>query len=697
MYVSYALARLLGMNNSNINAYNFSQTFNKLFDGFLNAASKQVLIDGAYSSTFNNLKVELKYNKQTDAYLLTITDISKQMNNDLLDILNILPVYVWQRNADLKLKYCNQKYADAFETNISDVIRNNMKLPIFINSKGLSLEQLAISSGKIQTTRKHTIINGVRKLLEISELPLNHKKQQIGYAFDVSEEDKIQNEYKIFKKQTFDALNTISVPIAIFDADTKLSFCNKAVLQFFDLEESYVASSPTFAAVLGVLFDQKKITQEQDYQTLKETWLRYFREIVVPYHTFMHTPDGKSVNIAVSPHYGGGLLFVFEDITEKLVMERERNTLFEVQRETIEHLHDGILVFGIDNKVRVMNPAFKGIWGTHNFDSDFLDVHIKDCFLRASNLFASPDDCEAWISKIISLAEFRTEDSGTITLTNEKNIDYAYVPLPDGLNFIRFVDVTDRRKLESALREKNDIMSQIDSLKSNFIANVSFELKSPINTISGFSDILINQYFGELNEKQMEYCYSILEATNKLAEIIDAMLSLATIKAGQNKVRYEEVYLLDFLNKLAELFHDATSKKNIIIQTSIDEPNLNAYCDEPSVKQVIFQIISLILKMTQIGETIYITASRSTEQQDYIAISIKNGGFGMPKDELDNVNKILMSNNDYRSNLSTASEFVFLFAKHVAQQHGGRLSISSDYETGTNITLSIPAQPPSFI
>jgi signal transduction histidine kinase len=483
------------------------------------------------------------------------------------------------------------------------------------------------------------------------------------------------------------------VPIAIFDADTKLSFCNKAGLQFFNIEESYVMSSPSFAETLGVLVDKKKITEAKDYQTLKNTWLGYFREIVAPHHEFMHTPDGRSVNIVISPHYGGGLIFVFEDITEKLVMERERNALFAVQRETIEHLHDGILVFGTDNKVRIINPAINEVWGTDSFSTDFSNLHIRDFFSRASDLFVSPDDYEAWISQVISMSEFRTESSGTIALVTGKNIDYVYVPLPDGLNLIRFVDMTDRRKLENALRERNEMMLQIDRLKSHFIANVSFELKSPINTISGFSDILINQYFGELNEKQLEYCRSILEAANKLADIIDAMLNLATIEAGHNKMRYKEIYLSEFLREIVKLFNDTSNKKNIAIQVSVEEPNLSAYCDEYSVKQVIFQIISLLLKMTQTGDTINILAYKSTEQQDYIIISIKNTGLGIPKDELENISKILMSDNGHRPNFSSSSDFVFMFAKHVVRLHGGKLGIDSDYETGTNITLSIPAKP----
>ncbi|MDR0630424.1 MAG: PAS-domain containing protein [Holosporales bacterium] len=694
IYVSDTLAKLLRINNTYVSAYNFSQAFDRLFEGFLNTASKQTLIKGTFSSDFNNLKVTLKYNKSTNTYLLTVTDAVRRADNDLEDILNALPIYVWKRDADLKLKYCNQKYADAFDTSPSEVIRCNMKLPIFTNSKGLSLEQLAISSGKAQTVRKHTIVNGVRKLFEISELPLNHKKQQIGYAIDVSDEDKIQNEYDIFKKQTFDALDHISVPIAICDADTKLSFFNKAGLQFFDLEESYAMSSPSFVEILGVLIDKKKITEAKDYQTLKNTWLRYFREIVAPHHEFMHTPDGRSINIVVSPHYGGGLIFVFEDITEKLVMERERNALFAVQKETIEHLHDGILVFGGDNKIRMMNPTINEIWETDNWGTNSSDLHIKDFFSRTSDLFISSDDCETWISQIISMSESRTESSGTIMLVNGKNIDYIYVPLPDGHNLIRFADVTDRRKLENALREKNDMMSQIDRLKSHFISNVSFELKSPINTISGFSDILINQYFGDLNERQLEYCRSILEASNKLADIIDAMLNLATIEAGHNKMRYKEIYLSEFLNELVKLFNDAASKKNVAIQTSVEESSLNAYCDEYSIKQVLFQITSLLLKITQIGETISIHASKLAEQQDYITISIKNTGFGMPRDELDNINKILMNDNDHKPNFSSSSDFVFLFAQHVAQLHEGRLSVESDYEAGTIITISIPANPP---
>ena len=111
-------------------------------------------------------------------------------------------------------------------------------------------------------------------------------------------------------------------------------------------------------------------------------------------------------------------------------------------------------------------------------------------------------------------------------------IDWALVPLPDGASLFTFQDVTDSIRVERALRDRAEAMETADRLKSEFIANISYELRTPLTAIVGFAEILENQFFGELNERQLEYSRGIVQSSVQLTTLINDILDLASIEAG---------------------------------------------------------------------------------------------------------------------------------------------------------------------
>src|SRR6202043_4269697 len=97
---------------------------------------------------------------------------------------------------------------------------------------------------------------------------------------------------------------------------------------------------------------------------------------------------------------------------------------------------------------------------------------------------------------------------------------------------LSYLDVTDSTRVQRALRERNEALETAGRLKSEFIANVSYELRTPLNAIIGFAEILTNQYFGELNPRQLDYSRGILDSSHRLLALINDILDLATIEAG---------------------------------------------------------------------------------------------------------------------------------------------------------------------
>ena len=187
----------------------------------------------------------------------------------------------------------------------------------------------------------------------------------------------------------------------------------------------------------------------------------------------MHLPDGRTLWRAGSPHPFGGLLFLFEDVTDRLALERSYNTLIEVQGETINNLHEGVAVFAQDGRLRLWNPTLSEMW---TLEREFMEAepHASDGIEATREFFLDTDD---WQDRKRRLVLQITEGSACnerLDRLDKSVLDYACVPLPDGGCLVSYVDVTDTVRVQRALEERNIALEMADQVKAEFIANVSY-------------------------------------------------------------------------------------------------------------------------------------------------------------------------------------------------------------------------------
>ena len=107
----------------------------------------------------------------------------------------------------------------------------------------------------------------------------------------------------------------------------------------------------------------RRLPEVADFRAFKYEWLRIFTSLIEPQQELMHLPDGRTLLLSISPHPFGGLTFVYEDVTDRLALERSCNTLTQVRRATLDHLFEGIAVYGSDGRLKLCNPAYLAIWG----------------------------------------------------------------------------------------------------------------------------------------------------------------------------------------------------------------------------------------------------------------------------------------------------------------------------------------------
>ena len=213
-----------------------------------------------------------------------------------------------------------------------------------------------------------------------------------------------------------------------------------------------------------------------------------------------------------------------------------------MQRETLDNLYEAIAVFGSDGRLKLWNPAYAtGVAARARGPRRASRMSPRSSRRRASFYDDGGDwaGLEAPHHRAPHRAQRRARPGSSAS--DGSILQALTVPLPDGNILLSYLDVTDSTRVEEALRERNEALETAGRLKSEFIANVSYELRTPLNAIIGFAEILTNQYFGELNPRQLDYSRGILDSSNRLLSLINDILDLATIEAGYMQLETHEV------------------------------------------------------------------------------------------------------------------------------------------------------------
>ncbi len=216
---------------------------------------------------------------------------------------------------------------------------------------------------------------------------------------------------------------------------------------------------------------------------------------------------------------------MFENLTERVDLETRYNTLVQVQGETIDHLAEGVAVFGPDGRIRLSNPAFRAIWGISETEAQ-PGTHIRAIEQACLASYDQPDGWKRFAHIITSFDDERPSSRGILELRTGLILDYAVIPLPNAQTMLTFVNITDSVRVERALTEKNEALRKADALKNDFVHHVSYELRSPLTNIIGFADLLKTPVFGELNERQAEYVDHIATSSSLLLTIVNDILDL---------------------------------------------------------------------------------------------------------------------------------------------------------------------------
>ena len=608
---------------------------------------------------------------------------------DLVQAFNSLPYPVWVRAADDRLAEINNAYIEAVDANSAvSVITNSKEL---FGGSVLNAVHQARKTGSPVRERRFGVIEGQRRAFSVTHSPLDDAGNVLAIAVDVTGEEEALSELARVLESQSETLNRLRSPVAIFGPGQTLRFHNSAFSRLSHIAEDVLSEGLSHSELLDVMRTRRRLPEQADFPLWKSSILKQYTELLEPFEEMWHLPDGTAHRVVTQPHPLGGLLILFEDVTDKLALERSYNTLIAVQQETLDNMNDGIAVFGTDGRLRLSNPAFKQIW---NFSDAEVSgrPHLTDfvALIAARNDLVDEED--RFISDLAAWVAERKHKTGRLRHKDGRTVDCAIVPLPDGGMMLTQSDITDTFKVEQALRERSNALEAADRLKSEFITNMSYELRTPLNSIVGFAELMSQKIAGDLNEKQSSYLRDILTASSELRDLISDVLDLAVIEAGEVTLQRSDCSVSGALLEGAKLAQELARKVEISISLNGVEDVGVISADERRIKQAFYNMVSSILSFARYGGELEIELTGDDEQ---ITVSFTNEESGLAPRERDRLISAVDMGASPGGRRATGLDLSL--ARSIIKLHGGTIALAPYKEEGLTLSCRLPRSEPDDI
>jgi two-component system, cell cycle sensor histidine kinase PleC len=256
-------------------------------------------------------------------------------------------------------------------------------------------------------------------------------------------------------------------------------------------------------------------------------------------------------------------------------------------------------------------------------------------------------------------------------------------------------DITARREIETGLEKAHEELKALASelkrtarVKSEFLANMSHELRTPLNSINGFSEVLYDETFGPLNEKQKKYVNNVLTSGKHLLLLINQILDMAKVEAGKMNLVLANLPMKSLLNEISLLVADMVSKKKIemLLEIAEDLPNIEA--DELKVKEIIYNLLSNAVKFTPEGGKLGMRAKRAGSA---IEVVVWDTGVGIAAENMEKIFEGFFRVDTPYSRVTEGTGLGLPLSKKLVELHGGKLFVeSAGLNKGTEVRFILP-------
>ena len=418
---------------------------------------------------------------------------------------------------------------------------------------------------------------------------------------------------------------------------------------------------------------------------------RIYTEPDKEFRTTLKLKDGRIIERYTRPQYLGdaivGRVISFRDATDQIRTAEELHSQKTLLETVFRDVPDAMVLVDADRRIRMCNPAFTRMFGyavddvigrTAEFLYESDDVYKRD---GCSRIEAAGDD-------ILPPYIVSYRHKGGDVFPGETIGSSLRAKNNDIIGFIAVIrDVGARIKAETERLEALELAEAANRAKSAFLANVSHDLRTPLNAVLGFAEIIKQQLLGPVGHpKYVEYAEDIRDSGAYLLDLVNDLLDISTIEAGQRAIRRETIRLGPFF---AECVKAATAQisRGATVSVDMDDKLPSIKADRRAMKQVILNLLSNSLKFTPPEGRIVITARRDGKRWLF---SIADTGKGIPKENLKNITRAFERGQSSAYATADGTGLGLAIARSLVELHGGELTIDSEVGKGTEVAFFIP-------
>ena len=351
----------------------------------------------------------------------------------------------------------------------------------------------------------------------------------------------------------------------------------------------------------------------------------------------------------------------------------------------VESSNDAIITKSLDGIITSWNKGAEQVYG----------YSAKEILGRPISII-EPDNLKGEIKQLVNEIKqgknfkhyetSRLKKDGTII-----NISVTVSPIIDQSGKLVAIsciggDITEKKIAEKLLQEKQ--MAEVANLtKSEFLANISHELRTPLNSIIGFSDMLYEQMYGELNKKQLRSVGNISKSGKHLLNLINNILDISKIEAGKMELGYKNFELASKLKMIRNFLLPIADQKNIKIEIDVDSKLRSICADEDKFVQLMYNLVDNAIKFSCENSLVKIGARK---KGDLVEITVKDTGIGIKVEDQNKLFKPFSQIDSFSSRKSQGTGLGLSLVKQIVHLHGGYVWFRSNPSEGSTFAFAIP-------
>ena len=362
----------------------------------------------------------------------------------LQDLLDNLPFAVWLRDHLLNIVYCNKKFAEFIPDKSKEEIMTEHLEITGTNGESISktLAARVHNTNRLGKTPAGVVVKGQRIAMEAFEVPFYaeqnlEKTYSAGCLININELDQLRRNLKRHQDAQLEILGTLGTAFAVFDQNMVLNFYNQSFIKLWQLDTSWLSEKPNYTAFLDTVREKRLLPEVPDYKAFKQNELKAFTQIIGPVNDLMHLPNGKTLRRMRAPYPMGGIVFAYEDISDRLAATSAYNALMSIQNEILTGMFDAVLIFGANGRLSFFNDAYVRLW---NADKNFLagEPSFDDVLDSQSRFLAQDEDWENLKKGIKDNILNMTSKTMIMQRLHAENLKLGVTHLSDGSLMIVF-------------------------------------------------------------------------------------------------------------------------------------------------------------------------------------------------------------------------------------------------------------------